>query len=58
VFHKITLATGKATITYVPADGARSLPLVVMPGQSYVALVGPLALEIEPVQQPARLCGG
>ena len=58
VFHKITLATGRATVTYVPADGARSLPLLVQPGNSYVAFTGPLSLEIEPVEQPTRLCGG
>jgi hypothetical protein len=58
VFHKVTLLTGRATITYVPADGARSQPLVVQPGTSYVTLVGPLALEIRPEEQPARLCGG
>jgi len=57
VFHKLTLATGRATITYVPADGARSQPLFVKPGTSYVALVGPLALDVEPLEQPARLCG-
>jgi hypothetical protein len=58
VFHKLTLATGRATVAYVPADGARSLPLLVQPGNSYVAFTGPLALEIEPVEQPTRLCGG
>jgi len=58
VFHKITLLAGRATITYVPADGARSQPLVVQPGTSYVALVGPLSLEVQPVEQPARICRG
>jgi len=57
-FHRLTIPTGKATITYVPARGARSQPLVVLPGRTYVALVGPLPLEIEPVEQPARLCSG
>jgi hypothetical protein len=57
-FHRLTIPTGKATITYVPAHGARSQPLVVLPGRTYLALVGPLPLEIEPVEQPARLCRG
>jgi hypothetical protein len=57
-FHRLTIPTGKATITYVPAHGARSQPLVVLPGRTYLALVGPLPLEIEPVEQPARLCSG
>jgi hypothetical protein len=57
-FHKLTLRSGTASITYVPRDGAASVPLLFQPGTSYVAVAGPLPLEIEPGRQPARLCGG
>jgi hypothetical protein len=57
-FHKLTLRSGTASITYVPRDGAASVPLLFQPGTSYVAAAGPLPLEIEPGRQPARLCGG
>jgi hypothetical protein len=56
-YHKLTLRSGTASITYVPLDGARSVPLLFQPGTSYIAVAGPLALEIEPGQQPTRLCG-
>jgi hypothetical protein len=56
-FHKLTLRSGTASITYVPTDGAPSVPLLFRPGTSYVAAAGPLPLEIEPGQPPARLCG-
>ena len=56
-FHKLTLRSGTASITYLPVDGAPSVPLRFGSGTSYVAHAGPLPLEIEPGQQPARLCG-
>jgi hypothetical protein len=58
VFHRLTLRSGTASITFVPRGGAASAPLRFQPRTTYVAIAGPLPLEIEPGQQPAQLCGG
>ncbi len=57
-FHKLTLRSGTASIVYTPSAGGRSAPVQFQPRTSYIAAAGPLALEIEPGQRPARLCGG
>jgi hypothetical protein len=59
-FERITLASGSATITYVPASGAPSTPrpfLTTDTSKTVVATSGPLHLLITPVVRPAELCG-
>ncbi len=60
-FQRITLTTGSALITYYPQfGGAPSKPVQfprVIDGRTVVASTGPLRVEIEPVSQPAVLCG-
>jgi len=57
VFERITLATGSASITYFPSEGAASAPRPFEPRESLVATTGPLAVEFKPHLRPASLCG-
>jgi len=60
-FQRITISTGSALITYYPQFGGDPSKPVQFPriigGRTVVASTGPLRVEIEPVSQPAVLCG-
>jgi len=58
-FSRLTLATGSATITYIPTSGAPSDPrpfLTTASSRTVVLTSGPLNLRIAPVLRPAELC--
>src|SRR5262249_54646841 len=57
LFQKVTVVSGLTRITYVPHDGARSSPIIVQPGWTVVAATGAFPVEIQPLRQPARICG-